>query len=73
MRTFSLPISGMTCGGCAAAVTMALQKVPGVLRIEVQLAEQHALITANKQLQHSALDAALIRAGFRRGPETAQA
>jgi P-type Cu+ transporter len=73
MRTFSLPINGMTCGGCAAAVTKALQKVPGVLRVEVHLAEQRALITANEQLQQSALDDALNRAGFRRGSETAQA
>ena len=73
MRTFSLPINGMTCSGCAAAVTKALQKVPGVLRVEVHLAEHCALITANEQLQQSALDDALNRAGFRRGPETAQA
>ena len=73
MRTFSLPIDGMTCGGCAAAVTSALQKVPGVLRVEVNLAERHALISSNEQLQPHALDAALTKAGFRRGPETTQA
>ncbi len=73
MRTFSLPVDGMTCGGCAAAVTKALQKVPGVLRVDVNLSEHQALITATEQLPSSALDVALIKAGFRRGPEIAQA
>jgi Cu+-exporting ATPase len=73
MRTFSLPITGMTCGGCAAAVNSALKKVPGVLRVEVHLAEHHALITTDDQLLPNSLDAALTKAGFRRGPETTQA
>lgn len=73
MRTFSLPISGMTCGGCAAAATKALQAVPGVQRVQVSLADKAALITADERASDAALDAAIAKAGFTPGPRTAQA
>jgi len=73
MRTFSLPISGMTCGGCVAAATKALQSVAGVQRVQVSLEERAALITADDRTSDAALDAALIKAGFKPGPRTAQA
>ncbi|HEX3134723.1 MAG TPA: heavy-metal-associated domain-containing protein [Planctomycetota bacterium] len=73
MRTFSLPISGMTCGGCVAAATKALQGVAGVQRVQVSLEESAALITADDRTSDTSLDAALIKAGFKPGPRTAQA
>jgi Cu+-exporting ATPase len=73
MRTFSLPIQGMTCNGCVAAASKALESVPGVLRVEVRLSQHDALITADEQVKDDDLDAALVRAGFSRGPETTQA
>jgi hypothetical protein len=33
-----LAITGMTCNGCAAAVTRVLSRVPGVANVEVDLA-----------------------------------
>jgi copper chaperone CopZ len=73
MRTITLPISGMTCGGCVAAATKALQGVPGVQRVQVSLSEQSALITADDHTTEDALDAAIRKAGFKPGPRTAQA
>ncbi|MBA3700117.1 MAG: heavy-metal-associated domain-containing protein [Planctomycetes bacterium] len=73
MRTFTLPISGMTCGGCVASATKALQAVPGVQRVQVSLEERAALITADDRASEAALDAALIKVGFKPGPRTAQA
>lgn len=73
MRTFTLPISGMTCGGCVAAATKALQGVPGVQRVQVSLEERAALITADERVTDTALDAAITKAGFTPGPRTAQA
>ncbi len=70
MRTFTLPISGMTCQGCVAAATKALSAVPGVQRVDVRLTEQDAVITADDTILNDNLDAALARVGFRRGPET---
>jgi copper chaperone CopZ len=73
MRTITLPISGMTCGGCAAAATKALQSVPGVQRVQVSLADKAAIITADERASDAALDAAITKAGFTPGPRTAQA
>jgi Cu+-exporting ATPase len=71
MRTFSLPISGMTCTGCVAGATKALLGVPGIQRVEVSLADHAALITADERVDDAALEAALRRAGFAPGPRTA--
>jgi Cu+-exporting ATPase len=38
----SLPITGMTCASCSARVEKALRKVPGVLRAQVNLADERA-------------------------------
>lgn len=73
MRTFSLSISGMTCGGCVNAATKALQSVPGVQRVQVSLADKAALITADDRVSDDILDAALLKVGFKPGPRTAQA
>lgn len=41
----TLKITGMTCGHCVAAVTKALEKVPGVAKAEVSLEKHQALVT----------------------------
>lgn len=43
--TVVLAISGMTCGGCANAVTRALSAVPGVSKAQVDLAGECATVT----------------------------
>ena len=68
MRTLSLPITGMTCGGCVASATKALQGVPGVKRVQVSLTDQAALITADEAVTTDALVAALERVGFTARP-----
>jgi copper chaperone len=73
MRTLTLPITGMTCGGCVAAATKALQSVAGVQRVQVSLEERAALITADERVTEVMLDAAITKAGFTPGPRTAQA
>ena len=37
METTDIRIGGMTCGSCVAAATKALERVPGVQRVEVDL------------------------------------
>lgn len=39
-----LSISGMTCGGCASTVTRVLERVPGVVRAQVDLSRGWALV-----------------------------
>ena len=73
MRTTIVPIRGMSCQGCVAAITNALQSVPGVQRVEVRLSDQDAVLTIDDEVSNQAIDAAIERAGFTPGPRQAQA
>lgn len=57
-----LNISGMTCGHCVAAVTRALQQVPGVEQAEVSLDPQRAVVSGEAEPQ--ALIAAVEQEGY---------
>lgn len=43
-RRLSLPIAGMTCAACAAHVTHAIEKVPQVAEVDVNLATESAAV-----------------------------
>jgi len=45
-RHITLMISGMTCAGCARSVERILSAVPGVARVEVDLAGGRAVVEA---------------------------
>jgi copper chaperone CopZ len=60
-----LAISGMTCGGCAGAVTRALSAVPGVVEARVDLAAGRATVTGTARAQD--LVHAVEAAGFSGG------
>jgi copper chaperone CopZ len=57
-----LAISGMTCGGCAGAVTRALSAVPGVVAARVDLAGGRATVTGTASAED--LIRAVQDAGF---------
>ena len=44
METIELNVQGMTCGSCVKHVTKALQSVPGVSRVEVDLVNGRARV-----------------------------
>ena len=44
MNTVELEVQGMTCGSCVKHVTKALQSVPGVNHVEVDLANGRARV-----------------------------
>ena len=63
MQRLSIPIAGMSCGGCVRAVRDALAKVPGV-NIE-QVTVGKAVVTIDPALTTpSALGEAIARAGY---------
>jgi P-type Cu2+ transporter len=65
MATTILKITGMTCGGCAANVTRALQAVTGVSAAEIALAESQAMVTFDESLASvEQLQAAVKAAGY---------
>lgn len=57
-----LAISGMTCGGCAGAVTRALSRVPGVVEARVDLQSGRATVTGTAHAED--LIRAVEAAGF---------
>jgi Cu+-exporting ATPase len=44
LQEITIPVDGMTCGGCAASVERALRKLPGVARVMVDLPKKQANI-----------------------------
>ncbi len=62
VRQTVLTISGMTCGGCASAVTRILSRVPGVATVEVEFASGRATIRG--AASSAALIAAVEAAGY---------
>ncbi|MEA4923753.1 MAG: heavy metal translocating P-type ATPase [Syntrophomonadaceae bacterium] len=46
-REFAIPVYGMSCEHCVNRVTKALEKVPGVAKVQVSLADRQAVLTVN--------------------------
>jgi copper chaperone CopZ len=57
-----LTVGGMTCGGCAGAVSRALSQVPGVVEAQVDLAKGRATVTGSARPED--LIRAVEAAGF---------
>ena len=65
MKTSVIAIEGMTCGGCVASVTKALQQVAGVQNVKVALSPAQAEVTFDENMvDDAALHAAVQNAGF---------
>jgi copper chaperone len=65
METITLQVGGMTCGGCTASISRALQAKPGVIAVNASLDSG----TVEVQVQDNAIDrtgveAAVEAAGF---------
>ncbi len=58
----TIKVTGMTCGHCTAAVTKALQNVPGVEQAEVKLDPGQAVVTGDADPK--ALLAAIEEEGY---------
>ncbi len=60
----TLDIEGMTCASCVSRVERALQRVPGVLDAQVNLATESASVLAAGSVEAAALKAAVEKAGY---------
>ena len=66
MRTETLKVAGMTCGGCVSSVTKALRAVDGVTAVAVSLQAGEARVEFNENATSpERLRAALQRAGYK--------
>lgn len=66
-RTTTIDVEGMTCASCVSHVTEALEEVPEVLNVSVELrtGEPSAVtVVSNTELDDSALRAAIDEAGY---------
>ncbi len=62
----TLKIAGMSCGGCVARITEALQKTKGVLHTQVTLEPPQAIVSFQPKLTNPSQLAQIIRdAGYR--------
>jgi len=72
-RELTLQISGMTCASCVGRVEKALLKVPGVLRVSVNLALENASVGMLANVDPAALLAAVQQAGYQAALEAGEA
>lgn len=66
VETFT--VVGMTCEHCVRAVTGALQALPGVARVEVDLASGTATIESAAPVPRPSVAAAVDEAGYELAP-----
>jgi periplasmic mercuric ion binding protein len=71
-QTVTLNVSGMTCPACPITVKKALEKVPGVSKVEVRFEKKQVLVTFDDvKTNTDALVKATTNAGYPSQPEKA--
>jgi Cu+-exporting ATPase len=63
-NSIDLNISGMTCASCVRHVEKALQKVPGVSSVSVNLATESARVVSTQPLDSALLIHSVLDAGY---------
>lgn len=63
-KEFLLDIKGMTCASCSASVQNVLEKVPGVVYANVNLATNSAIVVTDGGVLAETLESAINSAGF---------
>ena len=64
MTVATYTITGMTCGHCVTAVTDALQSIPGVAGVDIDLPTGVVTVTSDSPVDHEQLAAAIDDAGY---------
>jgi len=63
-NSLTFPIEGMTCASCSARVERALQRVPGVRQVSVNLASESAAVDLASPVAAGVLSQAVEKAGY---------
>lgn len=64
-KEVTIPVGGMTCASCSAAVERAVRKLPGVRSVSVNLATERAFVTYDPSAARlSGIKEAITRAGY---------
>jgi copper chaperone len=64
MSTFTVTVSGMTCGHCASAVREEVGSIPGVIAADVHLPSGKVVIDSEQEVDAAALKSAVEEAGY---------
>ena len=64
MSTTDYPVTGMTCGHCASAVTEEVSKIPGVTGVQVDVAAGRVTVGTDRPVPADAVAAAVDEAGY---------
>ncbi|SRR5258707_6721987 len=71
-KTVTLNVSGMTCPACPITVKKALEKIPGVSKVDVQFEKKQVLVTFDDAKTNTdALVKATTNVGYPSQPEKA--
>ncbi|MFO1321817.1 MAG: heavy-metal-associated domain-containing protein [Burkholderiales bacterium] len=63
--TQMIPVTGMTCGGCVASVTRVVERLAGVRKVDVSLAEAQAVVSFDTdRVSVRSIRDAIEKAGF---------
>tara|TARA_R110000822_G_scaffold126082_11_gene261284 strand:- start:41992 stop:44163 length:2172 start_codon:yes stop_codon:yes gene_type:complete len=72
MSTSSIQIAGMTCASCVLRIEKAIQAIPGVAEVQVNLATERAQVRHISGVTGSELSNAIEHAGYRAIAESSQ-
>lgn len=64
MNTFTVAVSGMSCGQCASSVQDEVGQLPGVTAVDVDLVSGTVTIDSESPLESSAVKNAVEEAGY---------
>lgn len=64
-KSITFSVEGMMCNGCVSHVEKALQQVPNVNDVAVDLEEEEATLTFSKTIDIDMLAAAVEAAGYK--------
>lgn len=59
-----IKIEGMSCDHCVRHVTVALEDIPGVTKVEVSLTDKQAIIESAKEISDEEIKAAIEESGY---------
>jgi copper chaperone CopZ len=63
-----ITVKGMSCGHCAAAVTKALEVLPGVSQVKIDLATGRVTFASDKPVPQEELARVIKAAGYELAP-----
>jgi copper chaperone len=64
MNTFTVAVSGMSCGHCASSVQDEVGLIPGVKAVDVDLSSGTVTIDSDSPLESTAIKNAVEEAGY---------